>query len=233
LADAHWSAAGDPALIDLGARGSGALRARRHQALVVSPSGRPPGGTGADALRARVHGAIGGFRGASTIASSSIERDLRRVAALVAAGFSTRVYYARMGGFDTHAAQSGVRARLLGALGDALGDALEAFDRDLRRIGRDRDVVTLLFSEFGRRLEENVSLGTDHGTAAPMLLVGSTLLPGLHGSPAALDDLDENGNIAPTTDFRRVYAAIATGWFGIADPAPLGCGPFEPLPILV
>ena len=90
------------------------------------------------------------------------------MAALIHAGFPTRVYYVSLGGFDTHAAQAGGRFYLL----TGLGEAMRAFQMDLQRIGRAQDVAMIMFSEFGRRVEENASGGTDHGTAGPMFVIG-------------------------------------------------------------
>jgi uncharacterized protein (DUF1501 family) len=108
--------------------------------------------------------------------------------------------------------------------------ALAAFDEDLRRLGRAREVATLVFSEFGRRLEENASVGTDHGTAGPVFVLGA-VAPGLYGRHPSLTRLDRGGELEPTTDFRRVYASIAEEWIGGRDGGALFPGAFEPLGI--
>jgi uncharacterized protein (DUF1501 family) len=228
MADARFAAGGDAVLVDTGRRPSPALRARRHAQLALSRPDRCGDGADSAAPQARALDAVRAHRTSPTYGDTSIGNDLRRIAALIAAGLSTRVFYASLGGFDTHASQASGRARLLGALDEALC----TFDHELRRIGRDRDVVTMVFSEFGRRLEENASLGTDHGTAGPVLVLGGSVNPGFHGAPPSLRTLDVDGHLVPTTDFRRIYAAIAADWFGMADTRALLGGDFEPLGIL-
>ena len=88
----------------------------------------------------------------------------------------------------------------------------------------------LVFSEFGRRVAENGSMGTDHGTAAPVLLAGPCVRPGRHGNYPSLDDLVD-GDLKMTVDFRRVYASILEGWLGVPSKEAMG-GPFDSLPIL-
>jgi uncharacterized protein (DUF1501 family) len=99
---------------------------------------------------------------------------------------------------------------------------------DLKRIGRADDVAMMVFTEFGRRVEENASLGTDHGTATPMFVVGTGAAGGLHGPHPSLTDLDD-GNLKMTTDFRRVYASMMEGWLGFDDSASILKGSFEPM----
>ena len=106
--------------------------------------------------------------------ASTLSTDLKKVAALVNAGFPTRVYYVGMGGFDTHAGQAGSQQQLL----MYVADALEGFMKDMKRIGRSSDVAMMMFTEFGRRVEENQSGGTDHGTATPMYIIGEKVKAG-------------------------------------------------------
>src|SRR5690606_15812719 len=103
--------------------------------------------------------------------------QLRGVAAMIGAGLPTRVYYVTLSGFDTHANQAGPHAALL----RTLGDSLRAFYDDLRAQGHDGRVLTMTFSEFGRRVRQNNSGGTDHGAAAPMFLIGPMVRPGVLG----------------------------------------------------
>ena len=103
--------------------------------------------------------------------------------------------------------------------------------RDLARIGRADDVVVLMFSEFGRRVPENTSLGTDHGAAGLMFVVGNAVQGGHHGDWPSLTELDEGDNLLFTTDFRRVYASVAAGWLGCSSVAELFGGEFETLPL--
>ena len=144
----------------------------------------------------------------------TVSRDLRNTAALIAADFPARVYYVSFSGFDTHSAQESPHQLLL----QYFADAVEGFQKDLDRLGRADDVLMLGFSEFGRRVEENQSGGTDHGTASPMWLIGKPVAGGLHGTPPDLGDLD-TGDLRYTTDFRRVYGT-ALEWMGAPiDPA--------------
>jgi uncharacterized protein (DUF1501 family) len=155
--------------------------------------------------------------------------DLKKVAALIDAGLSTRLYYVayRYNAFDTHVHQSDLHARQL----TYVSDAVAAFMQDLERIGRADDVTLLIFSEFGRRVPENTSLGTDHGTANYMFLVGKHVKGGHYGKRVSLTQLDAGDNLIHTSDFRRVYATAIEGWLGHADSASLLGGRFEPFPV--
>jgi uncharacterized protein (DUF1501 family) len=151
---------------------------------------------------------------------------LQRVAALIAAGMPTRLYYVVYQGnsFDTHVQQADLHSRLL----MYTADAVRAFMEDIERIGRADDVAVMMFTEFGRRVEENGSLGTDHGTATPMFLFGRHVKPGFYGRPPSLTDLDD-GNLRMTTDFRSVYATMIKEWLGYDDTAAVLKGRFETL----
>jgi len=151
---------------------------------------------------------------------------LQRVAALIASGMKTRLYYVSYQGnaFDTHVQQGDVHSRLL----MYTADAVRAFLDDVARIGRADDVAVMMFTEFGRRVEENGSLGTDHGTAGPMLLFGKHVKGGLYGQPPSLTDLDD-GNLKMTTDFRRVYATSIKEWLGYDDTDAILKGRFDTL----
>jgi uncharacterized protein (DUF1501 family) len=138
---------------------------------------------------------------------SGLAQRLRQVAQLIDAGLSTRVYYVALDGFDTHADQAAAHAGLL----TQLGDALAAFQEDLVAHGHHERVATLVFSEFGRRVKENASRGTDHGAAAPVFLLLSQVQPGLVGPHPDLSDLDD-GDLKHHTDFRRVYASLLSDW---------------------
>ncbi len=153
-------------------------------------------------------------------------QNLRVVAELIAAGSPTRVYYVSLGGFDTHATQGGRHDRLLESLGKGLG----AFVKDLKAKGLQDKVLVMTFSEFGRRVAENASLGTDHGTAAPMFVVGSAVAPGVHGTHPSLTDLDQ-GDLKFQIDFRSVYATILEQWMGVRSDPVLG-GHFAPIDVL-
>src|SRR5438105_9104469 len=151
---------------------------------------------------------------------------LQRVAALIAAGMKTRLYYVSYPGnaFDTHVQQGDVHARLL----MYTADAVRAFLDDVARLGRANDVAVMMFTEFGRRVEENGSLGTDHGTAGPMFLFGThdRLKGGFYGRAPSLSDLDD-GNLKMTTDFRTVYATAIKEWLGYDDASTILKGRFD------
>jgi uncharacterized protein (DUF1501 family) len=152
--------------------------------------------------------------------------DLPKVAALIEAGMPTRLYYTayRNNAFDTHVFQNDVHQRLL----TYASDSVSAFMKDLKRIGRENDVVVMAFSEFGRRVPENVSLGTDHGAANLMFVAGNQVKGGHYGQIPSLAKLDDGDNLLHTTDFRRVYATMIAGWLGHPDTRELLNGDFQP-----
>jgi uncharacterized protein (DUF1501 family) len=152
--------------------------------------------------------------------------DLPKVAALIEAGMPTRLYYTayRNNAFDTHVFQNDTHRRLL----TYASDAVAAFLQDLERIGRADDVVVMVFSEFGRRVPENVNLGTDHGAANLMFVAGKQVQGGQYGAVPSLTKLDAGDNLVFTTDFRRVYATMIAGWLGLKDTRPLLNGEFQP-----
>jgi uncharacterized protein (DUF1501 family) len=156
-----------------------------------------------------------------------LARRLKLVAQLIKAGLGTSLYYTQLGGFDTHANQQFQHANLL----RELGDSVKAFVEDLHKAGEGQRVLLLVFSEFGRRLTENASAGTDHGTAAPVLLAGSPVQAGLHGPYPNLQDLDVGGDPKHAIDFRRVYATLLDRWLGCPSARVLGAS-FEHLPLL-
>ena len=153
---------------------------------------------------------------------------LPKVAALIAAGMPTRLYYVayRNNAFDTHVQQSDLHQRLL----TYVSDAVYGFTRDMDRIGRADDVTMMIFSEFGRRVPENTSLGTDHGAANVMFLVGKPVKGGHYGEVPSLTKLDPGDNLLYTTDFRRVYATVMQGWLGFSRTQEVLRTQFEPFP---
>lgn len=156
-------------------------------------------------------------RPATSFPGNSLSRQLQMIAAMIRADLPTRVYYVAMGGFDTHANQAGQHARLL----DEFATAMSAFYRELEATGHQQCVLTAAFSEFGRRVQQNASGGTDHGTAGPMFLFGPQVNPGLIGEHPSLTDLDD-GDLRHHTDFRSVYASILDNWMKIDSTAALG-----------
>lgn len=136
-----------------------------------------------------------------------LARNLNLVSRMIAGGMPTRVYYVSHGGFDTHNQQLNSHDRLLGQL----DSALKSFFTDLKQQGNDKRVVLMTFSEFGRRVAENASAGTDHGKASCMFLAGPAVKAGIHGKHPSLTDLAE-GDIQHTVDFRSVYGTVLDRW---------------------
>jgi uncharacterized protein (DUF1501 family) len=163
-------------------------------------------------------------KGASYPATGLAER-LRVIARLIKGGVGTRVFYTSQpqNAYDTHAVQLPIQAGLLGEL----SGALRAFLDDLAAAKLADRVVVMCFSEFGRRVQENGSQGTDHGTAGPVLLAGPRVKPGLLGEAPKLLDLQE-GDVKMTVDFRRVYAGVLRDWLKLPSRPALG-GAFEPV----
>jgi uncharacterized protein (DUF1501 family) len=159
-------------------------------------------------------------------AGGGLSGNLQRVAALIAAGMPTRLYYVSYQGnaFDTHVQQADLHGRLLMYTADAVRGFLE----DVKRLGRAQDVALMMFTEFGRRVEENGSLGTDHGTATPMFVAGHGVKGGWYGQHPSLTDLDD-GNMKMTTDFRRVYATMIKEWLGCDEAESVLKGRFDPM----
>ena len=155
--------------------------------------------------------------------------DLDKVVALIEAGFPTQLYYVPLRGslFDTHVNQAAPHDRQL----QYCADAIEAFFQEMQRIGRADDVVLYVHSEFGRRIPENTSLGTDHGTAQVNFVVGNAVKGGMYGKPPSLSELVLGDNLASTTDFRRVYASLIQDWLG-ADAAKVLGRQFDTLGIM-
>ncbi len=158
-----------------------------------------------------------------------ISVDLPKIAAMINAGLPSRLFYAayRHNAFDTHVQQGEQHQRLL----SYVSDAVAGFMKDMERIGRADDVTLLVFSEFGRRAAENTSLGTDHGTANHMSVIGKPVRGGHYGTPPSLTQLDDGGNLRFTTDFRRVYATLVEGWLGHADSKSLLGARFPTFPV--
>ncbi len=135
--------------------------------------------------------------------NAGLSGELRKVLALLHADLSLECIHLSQGGYDTHSGQLPSHQRLLAEL----GNSLDAYQRELERMGLAEKAITVVFSEFGRRVPENLSGGTDHGSAGPVFLIGTGLVPGFHGAYPSLEDLDRD-NFRYTTDFRRIYAAL-------------------------
>lgn len=141
-----------------------------------------------------------------------LAQNLSIVARLIKGDLGAKIYHVTLSGFDTHAQQVNAHANLL----NNLATAVDAFLQDIATVGREEDIMVMTFSEFGRRVGENGSFGTDHGTAAPLFILGKGVSGGLYGNTPDLNDLDGAGNMKHEIDFRTVYATVLQDWFGIA-----------------
>jgi uncharacterized protein (DUF1501 family) len=157
---------------------------------------------------------------------TELARKLKLVAQLIDAGFGTRIFYTSIDGFDTHANQLATHGNLL----REIGDAVKAFMDDVAHHGHADRVLLMTFSEFGRRVKENGSRGTDHGAGAPMFLCGRKLKAGVIGAHPSLSDLDD-GDLKFHTDFRAVYATVLEDWLGCPSAGVLG-GQFDRLKVI-
>jgi uncharacterized protein (DUF1501 family) len=143
---------------------------------------------------------------------SRLGQNFAMVSRLIAGGMPTRIYYLSLGGFDTHTQQAGAHERLL----KEMGDAVAAFLADLKAQGNLGRVTLMTFSEFGRRVKENASGGTDHGAAAPLFLAGGGVKAGLLGQMPSLAPKDLfDGDVKYNTDFRSVYATVLENHLGV------------------
>lgn len=141
--------------------------------------------------------------------SSNLGRQFALIARLIKGGLSTRLYMVTLDGFDTHAGQNNIHPRLMRELSQGVSD----FYQDLSTAQADTNVLCMSISEFGRRIEQNASQGTDHGAASPMILFGDGLNGnGLVGQGPDLTDLDPVGNLPYETDFRSVYSTVLENW---------------------
>jgi uncharacterized protein (DUF1501 family) len=180
----------------------------------------------ADSSSQELQAAHGRYRSSVEYPDTRLGRSLQVVAEAITDVWGVRVAHVRIGGFDTHASQLPVH-------GDLLRDVAEsmlAFYRDLQEHDQDQDVVMMTWSEFGRRVTENGSGGTDHGSAGPMFVLGTPVAGGLYGERPSLTDLAKN-NFKYTTDFRQVYATMVEGWLRAPAEEVLG-GRFEQIPLL-
>ncbi|MDX1943701.1 MAG: DUF1501 domain-containing protein [Saprospiraceae bacterium] len=170
--------------------------------------------------------------------NNRLAQQLKNVALLISGGLQTKVYITSIGGFDTHANQvvggettTGDHANLL----QMLSEAIAAFQNDLKALGLEQRVVGMTFSEFGRRIRSNESFGTDHGTAAPLIIFGSCINPAIIGeNPEIVADVDRDEGVPMQHDFRDVYGSILMDWFGVqeTDVKTLLYNDFQKLPII-
>lgn len=169
---------------------------------------------------------VAGYKPGAQYPASNLARSLALAAQMAGSQLGTRVIYVTHGSFDTHTSQKPTQDRLL----EQLSDAVSAFYTDLAAHGNDKRVLTMTFSEFGRRVAENASHGTDHGEAAPVFMIGGNVKGGIYADHPSLDDLD-NGDVKYTTDFRSVYATVLEKWLG-RTPQGIIAGNFPSLPII-
>ena len=155
--------------------------------------------------------------------ATDLGTNLRVIADLIESDLPTRIYYVTLNGFDTHSNQAATHQNLL----NDLGNSISAFMKQLE-LGKNADRVAIFsFSEFGRRVRENASRGTDHGTAAPVFVCGQKVNGGVIGTPPNLVDLDQ-GDLKYQIDYRRVYSDLLKNWLGVA-PSEILDGQFESL----
>lgn len=164
----------------------------------------------------------------ATYPQSQLANSLKLVGKLIGGGMPTRIYYVSQGGYDTHTNQTGTQERLL----KELGDSVKAFVEDMKAQGNMERVLLMTFSEFGRRVAENASGGTDHGAAAPMFVIGNKVKAGLLGKYPSLAPADLfQGDIKYSVDFRAVYAGVLEDWLKTRSELVLG-RKFDPLQIV-
>ncbi|MEM9930594.1 MAG: DUF1501 domain-containing protein [Bacteroidota bacterium] len=151
--------------------------------------------------------------------NTRLANDLKNVAYLISGGLQTKVYVVSLGGFDTHANQIADGNPEVGIYADllkTLGEALAAFHQDLRALGLDDRVLSMTFSEFGRRIRSNQGQGSDHGTAAPLFLMGNCVTAGIFGENAEIgENVANDEGVAMQYDFRDVYGTVFQDWFGL------------------
>lgn len=160
---------------------------------------------------------VSGYKPALEYPKTPFGAGLNLIAGIVAADVGTKVFYISLGSFDTHVGQRNQQDRLL----EQFASGIAAFYQDLAAHHADGRVLTMTFSEFGRRVQENANRGTDHGTAAPMFLIGGGVKGGIIGDHPSLTDLDY-GNLKWHTDFRSVYATVLERWLGVGSAPILG-----------
>jgi uncharacterized protein (DUF1501 family) len=169
---------------------------------------------------------IAGYTAKASYPATPLGRSLALAAQIVGSNLGTKAIYVEHGSFDTHVNQKATQDQLLTQLSNAVG----VFYEDLAAHGNDRRVLTLTFSEFGRRIEENGSRGTDHGEASPLFLIGGGVKGGLYGTAPNLADTNM-GNVRYSVDFRSVYATVLERWLGRRSAGVLN-GDFITLPML-
>jgi uncharacterized protein (DUF1501 family) len=173
------------------------------------------------------------LKGANSVSypATNLAKQLGIVAKLISGGLETPVYLCTIGGFDTHANQLTQHANLW----KQISDAVLAFQNDLKAQNKAEKVTLMTFSEFGRRVNQNGTTGTDHGTAAPMFVIGNTVRGGLIGANPDLINLDANGDLKASFDYRQIYSTILTDHLGLtsSSTSALFNKTFDRLPIYI
>jgi len=199
------------------------LPAERPQLAFVNRSAQ-----GAFATLDRV-ASVASYAGSVAYPNNGFGVALRTVAGAIVRGVGTRVFWVQTGGYDTHAGQGAAGGGAYSNLMGTFGDGLLAFHNDLRNQGLLNETMILQFSEFGRRISENGSGGTDHGAGAVMMAIGGGVRGGIYGTSASLDPAPSNpalenngGDVKFETDFRSVYAKVLDDWLGASSTTVLG-----------
>ncbi len=173
----------------------------------------------------RIQKSTSSITNVATYPATGFATDMKLVAQMIASDLPTRVYYVKLGGFDTHSNQPARHQKLM----TEFGGGLSAFIDDLKAMGHLDRVTVMTFSEFGRRVSENGSAGTDHGEAAPLFIAGGRINPGFHGKfPSLAASSLHRGDVPYTTDFRAIYATVLKNWLRADATAILG-KPFKTL----
>ena len=169
----------------------------------------------------RVVAAMDAGESANNYPDTNLANQMKTVAQLISGGLGTKIYVLKLGGFDTHADQvvegdttQGSHTELL----TTLSDAIYAFQEDLKSQGLDERVVGMTFSEFGRKIISNAGIGTDHGSAAPMMIFGSCINAGIIGdNPVIGEEVDEEEGVPMQYDFKWIYGSILMDWFEVSE----------------
>jgi uncharacterized protein (DUF1501 family) len=171
---------------------------------------------------------VASYKGTVTYPATGLGQTLLNVAGAISKGVGTKVFWVQLGGFDTHASQVGTNGTYPRLMAE-LNDAVLAFYNDLKAQGLLDSTMIVTFSEFGRRVYDNGSVGCDHGAAGVMLALGGSVRGGLYGTAASLNPDPQNptlensgGDVRYETDFRSVYARVLDQWLGADSVALLG-----------
>ena len=165
-----------------------------------------------------------GYVSGGNYPAGSLGSGMQLIAQIINANVGARILYVTFGGFDNHADEDNTAANGHNGLLLTVSDSIKALFDDLDAHGKSHDVLLMTWSEFGRRVQDNASHGTDHGTAAPHFVVGDAVSPGIYGSAPDLTSLDSNGNLSIQNDFRSYYGTILSDWLKADAAAILGAG---------